>query len=159
LISSKVLGLCLPLIERFEQGPSGSFSQTAYIDPAGNWTIGWGHKLTVNDPLLHAAITAEQAAALRNADLDRQNTYLVACLGDTYGNLTVGQQAAVVDFCFNLGIGRFENSTMHHYIVTGRLEVVPGEFGRWVNAGNPPKPLAGLVKRRAAEKALWEMPA
>jgi lysozyme len=155
LIPAPVLDLVTPLITEFEKGPSGSFAATAYRDIGGNWTIGWGHKLTVNDPLLSATITADQADDLRGKDLDRQWRYLQACLGETWTEMKCGQQAALVDFCFNLGIGQFETSTLHHYVETGRSDMVPGELMKWVHAGKPPVKQGGLVKRRAAEAKLW----
>lgn len=158
MIEPRVLGLCVPLIEEFERGPSGTFAATAYIDPTGNYTIGWGHKLRVNDPLMHTAIDAGQAEELRTADLDLQNAYIAACLGPAWSGLKNGQKAGLICFVYNLGIGRFEKSSMHGYIVDGRMDLVPAEFDRWVKGGSPPKTLPGLVRRRAAERALWEQP-
>lgn len=159
MIRPSVLTLCVPLIETFEKGPAGSFAATAYIDLAGNWTIGWGHKLTVNDPLLHATITADQAAGLRGQDLTKQDAYLNICLGDgVWNGLLDGQQAALIDWCFNLGIGAFERSALHHFVAEKRFNMVPGEIRKWVNAGKPPKPQGGLIKRRNAEVALWVAP-
>lgn len=156
MIQSPVLDLVLPITKQFETGPNHTtFAPTAYRDGEGNMTIGFGHKLTVNDPLLTSAINEVQAQDLLGADLDRQNSYLVACLGDQWTELTFGQQAALIDFCFNLGIGRFERSTLHHYIACNRLEMVPTELGRWVYVGQPPQISAWQQKRRAADVALW----
>lgn len=158
MIPAPVLDLCVPVIEEFEKGPNGSFAATAYKDPAGFMTIGWGHKLITNDPLQHATISAEQAADLRGKDLDRQWRYLQACLDETWTELRIGRQACLVDFSFNFGIGKFEQSTLRHYVEASRFDMVPEELKKWVHAGQPPVVKAGLVRRRQADIYLWNLP-
>ena len=64
----------------------------------------------------------------------------------------------MIDLSYNIGIGRFEGSTMYAKIHAGDLAGVPPEFDRWVYAkvDGVETRLDGLVKRRAAERALWE---
>lgn len=146
--------LVYPLIKQFEQGPNGGYAAVAYRDVAGNYTIGWGHKCTVNDPLILETINAATAEGLLNIDLDKQSDYLEICLGPVaWASLNSYEKAALVDFVFNLGIGTFERSSLHHFVAENQLDKVPDEFGRWVYGGG--QILAGLVKRREAEKELW----
>ncbi|MCA3492891.1 MAG: glycoside hydrolase family protein [Rhodobacter sp.] len=63
-------------IKRYETGkdadgnllPQGEPALTAYDDGFGNWTIGWGHTLNVNEG---DTITRAQAEAFLDADLER----------------------------------------------------------------------------------------
>ena len=63
---------------------------------------------------------------------------------------TQGELDALVDFVFNLGIGRLKESTLLKVIrVGGSRANIEHEFMRWVYAGG--KRLPGLVKRRQWE--------
>jgi len=61
---------------------------------------------------------------------------------------------ALVSWTFNLGPKNLEESTLLNRVNYGPLSDVPTQIKRWNRAGG--KVLAGLVKRRAAEAALWE---
>jgi lysozyme len=63
---------------------------------------------------------------------------------------------ALTSFTFNLGIGNLKSSTLLKKLNAGDRAGAADEFGKWVNAGG--KPLPGLVKRRAAERALFLTP-
>jgi lysozyme len=67
--------------------------------------------------------------------------------------LTQEQFDALVSFTFNLGERRLAESTMLILINKGSMKAAAEQFDRWVYAGN--EKLPGLVKRRAAEKALF----
>lgn len=60
--------------------------------------------------------------------------------------------AAIVDFTFNLGIGRLRSSTLRKRILAGRWGEVPAQLMRWDKAGGIR--LKGLKMRREAECAL-----
>ena len=116
---------------------------TAYRCPAGVWTIGVGHTRGVKQG---QKITEAQAISLLKGDLLPCENY-VNNLGVCK---TQGQFDALVDFCFNLGIGALGRSTLLKYIRQGKAEqYIRGEFAKWVKSGG--KTLAGLVKRRAWE--------
>lgn len=137
---------------------SEGFRAERNTDPSGYAEIGYGHKMTRNDPLWNATLSEEAAGEVAEADME-----LVAQeLGNTLGAivtdiLTEGQWAAILDFTFNEGIGRFEGSTLCRLIRLGQMQAVASEFGRWVyaNVGGQEVKLDGLVTRRAAEAALW----
>jgi len=69
------------------------------------------------------------------------------------------QFAALVSFVFNLGAGNLRSSTLLTKLNAGNYDDVPSEMARWVKAMDPKtktkRTLAGLVRRRAAEGALW----
>ncbi|HRC03299.1 MAG TPA: lysozyme, partial [Niabella sp.] len=67
---------------------------------------------------------------------------------------TQGQFDALVSFAYNLGIGALQRSTLLKLVrVNPKNPAIADEFAKWVNAGG--KRLNGLVKRRAAEAALY----
>ena len=93
--------------------------------------------------------------------------------GIVKGELTVGQQVALISFVYNFGLPKFKSSTLLKRINDGSSdEVIAKEFGRWVYGGlykkdkngqfvldangkKIPVPLKGLVRRRAAEVSYW----
>lgn len=143
---------CLGLIHQFE-----GFRATRYIDVAGNPTIGWGHLLSdPSDMLWDSVLSVVQADALAETDLAlRAAGPLCADLApEIVDALTEGQYAALVDFVFNEGIGHWHASTARTDVINGALLSVPAELNKWVYAGGAVQ--NGLVRRRAAEVALWQ---
>lgn len=135
---------------------SEGFAASRAADPVGVPQIGYGHKLLPGGPLWNATISEAAAEDLAETDLAKGAAQLSASLGpDIIAKLTDGQYAALLDFVFNEGIGHFNASTLCHLIQNGYMASAPDEFGKWVYAGSPPVVLPGLVKRRAAERALW----
>ena len=62
---------------------------------------------------------------------------------------------ALVSFTFNLGQGALAQSTLLRLLNGGSApSVVAPQFDRWVNG--PHGPMPGLVRRRAAERAMFE---
>lgn len=61
--------------------------------------------------------------------------------------------AAVSSFVFNLGEGRYRASTLRRLINEERWQEAADEFDKWVWGGG--RKLPGLIKRRAAEKAVF----
>uniref|UniRef100_UPI001B316D19 lysozyme n=1 Tax=Pantoea ananas TaxID=553 RepID=UPI001B316D19 len=95
-------------------------------------------------------ITGEQADKYLREDL------LVAELTintNVKVKLTQNQFDALASFVFNLGSGNFVKSTLLKKLNAGDIAGAADEFGKWVNAGG--KKLAGLVKRRAAEREVF----
>lgn len=144
----------LSLIHEFEQGPKGGFAAKAYNDPAGIPTIGWGHRIVPGDLLSGATITEAEADATAMQDLEHAANAICLILGDAVTKLSDNQYAALIDFTFNLGASRFGGSTLCKLIKEGDLTSAAGEFGKWVYVAGQVS--AGLQRRRAAEKALWQ---
>jgi lysozyme len=59
---------------------------------------------------------------------------------------------AIVDFVYNLGLGRLQTSTLKRKINQQDWEAAQEQLMLWTKGGG--RVLPGLVKRRAAESAL-----
>ena len=125
-----------------------AFSPTVYRCPAGKPTIGYGHVVRPGENFM-LRLSREQAEALLVDDLAPVEIYLNA----VFPALTQNQFDALASFCFNVGLGAFEKSTLFARLKAGDLNGAAGQFGRWVHGGG--KRLPGLVKRRAAERNLF----
>lgn len=148
---------CLGLIHQFE-GRAGKFEPRRTMDPAGNWEIGWSHKLAGDaDPLWIATLDAEQADNLALADLAAAASGVCDAVGQMADQLTDGQYAALIDFAYNVGVAAFAGSTLCHMVRMGNLARAPAEFGKWVYAHVNGRPVLepGLVRRRQAEMAVF----
>ena len=60
---------------------------------------------------------------------------------------------AVVSFAYNAGLGNYQRSTIRMKVNRGDWEGAAEAFMSWTKAGG--KEVAGLVKRRVAEKKLF----
>lgn len=129
---------------------------TAYKCPAAVWTIGWG-STNVNGAAVREGDKISQALAdellraeiLRIADRLHQ---LIPASPHWGGN----QQAAIISWAYNVGLGAVEDSTLRRRINAGEAApvVVREELPRW-RYGAGEAVLPGLERRRAAEVALF----
>jgi lysozyme len=119
----------------------------SYICPAGFWTIGFGHLCDQN----HPPITEDEAGRYLAMDIQ---TALRATLRycPVLATESDGRLAAIVDFTFNLGVGRLQTSTLRRRINQREWASAGQELRRWIYGGG--KVLPGLVARRAAEVQL-----
>ncbi|MGE8467321.1 MAG: lysozyme [Pseudomonas putida] len=67
--------------------------------------------------------------------------------------LSQNQWDAMISFTYNLGAANLESSTLRRLINAGNYVAAADQFPRWNKAGG--KVLAGLVRRRAAERDLF----
>lgn len=125
---------------------------SAYKCPAGYWTIGYGDRhMPDGEPVaLGDRITQGEADRMLRASLKAARD---GAARHCSALLTEGQAAAIIDFVYNVGEGKFARSTL-----CKRLKEMPGsevtcayEFLKWKYAGG--RELPGLVLRREAEKA------
>lgn len=123
----------------------------AYLCPAGVPTIGYGHTAGVK---LGQAITEAQADAMLVLDLDEAGADVDRLVRI---KLEAGERGALRSFVFNLGAGSLASSTLLRKLNDGDRVGAAAEFGKWVMAtvDGVKKPLSGLVKRRAAEAAMF----
>ncbi len=149
------LDLARELCKRFE-----GFSAKPYLCPAGVWTIGYGStyyqggdRVTQHDP----EITREYAEQLLMHEL--VHTYAPGAIRVCPVLLTLavkdrdwGKLNAIVDFCYNLGVGRLQTSTLRRKINAQEWEAAKEQLMLWTRGGG--KVLRGLVIRRQAECAL-----
>jgi lysozyme len=116
----------------------------AYRDSVNVPTIGWGHTKGV---VMGQKITLAQAEKF----FDQDTAAFEKDVNDLGLSLNTHQFDALVSFCYNLGPGNL------HSLVKGRsLPQIANAIPQYCHAGG--EVLPGLVKRRAAEKALFLKP-
>jgi len=130
------------LIKHFE-----GLRLNAYRCPAGIWTIGYGHTGSVKQG---EKISLDTAIKLLQTDLKRFEQ-IVTDLVDV--PIQQHHFDALVSFAYNLGGGALADSTLLKLLNAGYFEEAADQFKRWNKAGG--QVLQGLVKRRAAERALF----
>lgn len=147
-----MLELAEQLCQRFE-----GFKDAPYLCPAGVATIGFGsthyedgRKVLMSD----SPITRDRALELLRHELLR--TYLPGvrrlCPGLYADALASGDSralCAVVDFAYNLGVGRLQTSTLRRKLNAGDWAGAREELMKWTLGGG--RVLRGLVLRRRAE--------
>ena len=129
------------------------FKATAYLCPAGVWTIGYGTTRWDNGaPVVRGdgPVTQEAARRMLRRDLDDAARALDRLVTVP---LTEHQRAALISLIYNIGAGAFERSTLRAHLNAGRYVSAAGEFTRWNKGGGAVLP--GLVRRRAAEVRLF----
>lgn len=133
------------LIKEFE-----GFRGTAYRDPVGIWTIGYGFVKGVKQG---DTITRAQADARLRRELAEYEQGVMRATG---GNVTQPQFDALVSFAYNVGVKGMAGSTVIKRHNTGDHQAAARAFGLWNKAGGKVWP--GLTRRRAAESALYLTP-
>jgi lysozyme len=118
-----------------------------YRDSVGVPTIGYGHTRGVRPGM---SITTAQAEQFLVDDLDEAADAVRKLVTVP---LTQGQFDALCDFVFNLGAGRLAGSTLLRMLNLGDYGAAGAQLRFWIMAGGVALP--GLIKRRAAELALW----
>ncbi|NIF45994.1 lysozyme [Burkholderia sp. Tr-862] len=134
----------IALIKQFE-----GLRLARYLDAVGKPTIGYGHLILPNERFTRPLTSAEAEALLRR-DLRGAELNLRKLL---HVPVTQQQFDALMSFVFNLGAGRLRSSTLLRYLNAGTSARAADQFLVWNKAGG--KPLAGLTKRRQAERALF----
>lgn len=135
---------CFNLIKSFE-----GLRLKAYLCPAGVPTIGYGS--TGRDIKLGMVWTIVQADGRLRADVASFSLGVRALLGKIV--TSQGELDALVSFAYNCGLGALKGSTLLKKHLKGDKAGAKLEFGKWVKGGG--KVLPGLVRRRAAEAALY----
>lgn len=131
----------LNLIKEFE-----GCRLTAYKDPAGIPTIGYGHTKGVK---LGQKITQAQADEYLRQDVASAEK----AVSKYKYNYNQNQFDALVSFTFNCGAGNLKLITSNG---NRTLEQISARLPNYVKAGG--HVLAGLIRRRAAEKKLFDTP-
>ena len=147
--SNKSLKLAAKIIKKWE-----GFMPEAYICPGGIPTIGYGSTRYENG----------DEVSMEDCKIDRKRgeEILLHHVKDVSKqvrsvlkhDLTDNQEAALISFTYNLGIGNLSRSTLLLLINGGPMnQNIPREFRRWNKAGG--KVLAGLTARRDEEANLY----
>lgn len=135
----------LQLIKSFE-----SLRMRAYPDPATGgapWTIGWGHTCGVK-----SGDSCSLSSAERYLDADLA-TFEAGVSDLVHVPITHNQFSALVCLAFNIGLGNLRGSTLLRKLNIRDYGGAADEFLRWDKAAG--KQLAGLARRRAAERELF----
>lgn len=119
----------------------------AYLCPAGVATIGTGHTRGVK---MGTRCSVQQADIWLGQDLEDAAASVESLVKVP---LTQGQFDALVSFAFNLGHKRLAESTLLILLNKGDYKGAAAQFPLWVRSGD--QVLPGLVKRRAAEQAMF----
>ena len=116
------------------------------------WTIGWGC-ISINDQPVTAAtpaITQDVADAMLEDELASTQQGvddLVAV------ELTEYQEAALISFAYNEGVGAFKTSTLRTLLNGGHVTDAAAQFSQWVISNGVR--VNGLIRRRGAEAAVF----
>ncbi|WP_152051840.1 lysozyme [Tautonia marina] len=119
----------------------------AYLCPGNVWTIGYGSTKGVKQGM---KVTKKQAEEMLRRDIgrfERAVNKLVTM------ELSQEQFDALVSLAFNIGEGAFAKSKLLEVLNAGKYRDAAAQFPKWRKSAG--KVLPGLVKRRAAEKALF----
>ncbi len=139
----------LGIIKSFE-----GWSSSPYKCPAGRWTIGWGSTWDIDGNAVtgdHFDIDAEHGTAL----LKRELRHVEAAIGRLIKvPLNENQFSAICSWAFNVGTGNMQSSALRSKLNREDYEGASAEFPKWRRANG--RILSGLVRRRAAEKALFD---
>ena len=146
----KVSNTGLSLIKSFE-----GLMLNPYLCSAGKPTIGWGStyypdgkKVTLQDKEITEEKAFEILEYIANKDFGNNINKVVKV------PLNQNQFDALVSFAYNVGNGNFNSSTLLRKLNSSDYEGAANEFKKWNRSGG--KILAGLARRRKAEKELFD---
>ena len=133
-----------PFVQRFEGRRT-----LPYRDVAGYLTVCDGH--VGPDIVAGRRYSTGECNAILEADLRRHTEAMAQCIKV---DVPTPSLAAFVSFAFNVGPAAFCRSTVAKKLNAGDLRGACAGLSAWVYAGGKKWP--GLVRRRAAERALCE---
>jgi len=126
-----------------------------YRCPAGLWTVGVGHLIGDGKSLPESwnrLFTKEEIDGILKRDLRRFELGVRKMLPSV--PLRQHEFDALVSFCFNLGLGTFQRSTLRQALLRGDKKAAMESLVKYCRAGG--KILRGLQIRRLDERALFE---
>ena len=126
-----------------------------YRCPANLWTCGVGHLIGDGKHLpdsWNRTFTEEEIDGLLKSDLRRFELGVHKMLPNV--PLRQHEFDAIISFCFNLGLGCFQRSTIRQALLRGDKTQAMESLVKYCRAGG--KILRGLQIRRLDEKALFE---
>ena len=138
---------CIALIKRFE-----GLRLNAYQDSVGVWTIGYGTTRINGSPIQSGmTITVQQAEEYLLSDLNTK--FVPNVQRNIRALITQSMFDAICCFTYNVGSGALGKSTLLKDLNSSKYLDAASGFSLWTKAGGVE--LAGLVKRRTAEKDLF----
>lgn len=150
-MGTEAVGLAAALCRRFE-----GFVSAPYLCPAGVPTQGYGtvwrpdgRKVRMDDPPIDRDTAEEWLQYTLLTD------YMPGVLRASPVLLYYpARLAAMTDFAYNLGVGRYRASTLRRRVNEEDWDGAGGELGKWVYSRG--RVLRGLVLRRLAERELLD---
>jgi len=127
---------------------NGDGTVSAYADPVGVWTIGYGTTGPGIGP--GTRWTAVQAEAALQQRIDRARAQLLELSPGV--NWPPGAQDSLTDFVYNEGPENYARSHVRMAAQAGDWAAVKADLLQWEYAGG--KKLGGLVTRREDEAAM-----
>jgi lysozyme len=137
------------------------YKNEPYLDVAGHWTIGIGHKIKQGERF--TTLTDAEVIQLMKKDIEP-----IECFINNYmPRLTQNQFDALVIFIFNIGAPAFLNSSVFSIIKDKKFEEATKPWAKWINITERVKdpktgeivkkliPVEALIKRRAVEIKLF----
>lgn len=144
----------IDLIKQFE-----GLRTTAYVDPVGILTIGYGTTSAagVGTITKGMTITAERAEEMLVDSLPKYEAGVMRALKRSPNE---NQFSAMVSFAYNVGEGAFAGSSVCKMFNAGNLQGAADAFRLWKYGTVNGKKIVldGLVKRREAERQLFLRP-
>jgi lysozyme len=125
-----------------------------YRCPAGLWTVGVGHLIGDGKQLpdsWNKTFTSAEIDGLLKYDLNRFELGVSKMLPNVH--LRQHEFSALVSWCFNLGMGAFQRSTLRQALLRGDKEAAMESLVKYCRAGG--KILKGLQNRRLDERKLF----
>ena len=125
-----------------------------YKCPAGLWTVGVGHLIGDGKTLpasWNKTFTQEEIDGILKHDLNRFELGVHKMLPNVL--LRQHEFDSIVSFCFNLGLGCFQRSTIRQALLRGDKEAAMESLVKYCKAGG--KILKGLQNRRLDERKLF----
>lgn len=143
---SAALAASTTLVQDFE-----GFSNNAYQDVVGVWTIGFGR--TGPDVVEGQTTTRSAELAWLAGRLERNLRTVSALVEKNLRELRSSQWAALVSLSYNIGLGAFARSTVCRLVKAGTLEetVLKPAWLAWAKAGGKEV----LLARRTREYAIF----
>jgi lysozyme len=126
-----------------------------YRCPANLWTVGVGHLIGDGKSLpdsWNRTFSQEEIDGILKSDLRRFELGVHKMLPNV--PLRQHEFDAIISFCFNLGLGCFQRSTLRQALLRGDKKAAMESLVKYCRAGG--KILKGLQTRRLDEKALFE---
>jgi len=128
----------------------------AYLCPAGVPTIGYGSTRLIDGPVrMGDKITQKMADEMLQNEVEHLFAPGVFTLLPMAKKWRGEQQAAIISFAYNVGLGALEESTLRKRLLAGEdiNKAVIEELPKWVKANG--RPLEGLINRRKDEVRLF----
>jgi lysozyme len=129
---------------------------TAYKCPAGIWTIGYGTTAAA-----HVGIDPQEGMTISQKDAEKYLKLAIEKFAEAIKPaitrpINENEFGAFVSLAYNIGSGAFKKSSALRHFNAGETEKAADALLLWNKAGG--KVLSGLVRRRAAERALFLTP-